>query len=130
MMGDHVGFALEACHRRGFPKIVLAAQFAKLVKIACGHPQTHVHSSRMDLRQLADWGRVLGLDDVASKRIECANTAREVFVDHPQAAILAAEVARRALEQMGRRAPGAQLEILLVDYAGGPAGHFVKGSAA
>lgn len=129
-MGDHVGYALEACHRRGFPRIVLAAQFAKLVKIACGHPQTHVHSSAMDLQQLASWGRRLGLDDVASKQIECANTAREVFVSHPQADVLVAEVARRALQQMERRAPGAQLEILLVDYAGTPAGHFVKGSGS
>lgn len=130
MMGDHVGYALEACHRRGFPRILLAAQFAKLVKIACGHPQTHVHSSSMDLQQLARWGRRLGLDDAASKQIECANTAREVFVSHPDAAILIAEVARQALEQMGLRAPGAQLEILLVDYAGAPAGHFVKGSGS
>lgn len=130
MMGDHVGYALEACHRRGFPRIVLAAQFAKLVKIACGHPQTHVHSSALDLQQLARWGRRLGLDDAASKQIECANTAREVFVSHPEAAMLIAEVARQALQQMGQRAPGAQLEILLVDYAGGLAGHFVKGSGA
>jgi len=129
-MGDHVGYALEACHRRGFPRIVLAAQFAKLVKIACGHPQTHVHSSAMDLQQLASWGRRLGLDDAASKQIECANTAREVFVSHPDAALLIAEVARQALQQMERRAPGAQLEILLVDYAGAPAGHFVKGSGS
>lgn len=130
MMGDHVGYALEACHRRGFGRILLAAQFAKLVKIACGHPQTHVHSSALDLRQLASWGRRLGLDDVASKQIECANTAREVFVGHPQAGALVAEVARRALEQMERWAPGAQLDILLVDYAGAPAGHFVRGSGA
>lgn len=129
-MGDHVGYALEASHRRGFSRIVLAAQFAKLVKIACGHPQTHVHSSSMDLQQLARWGRRLGLDDAASKQIECANTAREVFVSHPEAAILIAEVARQALEQMEMRAPGAKLEILLVDYAGGLAGHFVKGSGA
>lgn len=128
MMGDHVGYALEACHRRGFPRIVLAAQFAKLVKFACGHPQTHVHSSQMDLQQLARWGGRLGLDAAASKQIECANTAREVFLSHPQAQLLVAEVAHRALEQMGGRAPGAQLEILLVDYAGAPAGHFVKGS--
>lgn len=130
MMGDHLGYALDACHRRGFPRIVLAAQFAKLVKIACGHPQTHVHSSSMDLRQLARWARRLGLDEAASKQIECANTAREIFVSHPDAAILIAEVAGQALEQMGLRAPGAQLEILLVDYAGAPAGHFVKGSGS
>lgn len=130
MMGDHVGYAFEACHRRGFARIVLAAQFAKLVKIACGHPQTHVHSSALDLQQLACWGRRLGLDDVASKQIECANTAREVFHSHPDAALLIAEVARQALQQLERRAPGAQLEILLVDYAGGLAGHFVKGSGA
>jgi len=118
MMGDHVGYALEACHRKGVPRILLAAQFAKLVKIACGHAQTHVASSRLDLSRLADWARMDGLDGSLAEEIECANTAREVFerlgAGHP----LAGMVAGRALARLRQWAPGAAVAILLVGYDG------------
>ncbi|BCR03743.1 cobalt-precorrin-5B C(1)-methyltransferase [Desulfuromonas versatilis] len=124
MMGDHVGYALEACHRRGFAQLVLSAQFAKLVKIACGHPQTHVSSSSLDLRYLAGWARAVGLDEAAAKTIECANTAREVFERLEQYPGLVEEVARQALLRCGERAPGAALSIMLVGYDARPAGLF------
>jgi cobalt-precorrin-5B (C1)-methyltransferase len=118
MMGDHVGYALEACHRKGIPRILLAAQFAKLVKIACGHPQTHVGSSRLDLFRLADWARVDGLDGRLTEEIECANTAREVYESlgggHPLTGI----VADRALARLRQWAPGASVAVLLVGYDG------------
>jgi cobalt-precorrin-5B (C1)-methyltransferase len=122
MMGDHVGYALAACHRRGFPQLVLAAQFAKLVKIACGHAQTHVHASRLDLGELAAWCRASGLDESLAKTIECANTAREVYLAAADPGLLAAVVAERALVQMRIWAPGAALAVLLVDYDGTAAG--------
>jgi len=124
MMGDHVGHALEACHRRGLPRIVLAAQFAKLVKIACGHRQTHVSASRLDLAQLAGWCRACGLDEPPAETIECANTAREVYLAAKDPGVLAAVVAEKALAQLRRWAPGAALAVLLVDYAGAPAGRY------
>jgi cobalt-precorrin-5B (C1)-methyltransferase len=122
MMGDHVGYALAACHRRGFPQLVLAAQFAKLVKIACGHAQTHVSASRLELGQLAAWCRASGLDEVLAKTIECANTAREVYLAAADPGALAAVVAARALAQMRIWAPGAALAVFLVDYNGTTAG--------
>jgi cobalt-precorrin-5B (C1)-methyltransferase len=122
MMGDHVGYALAACHRRGFPRIVLAAQFAKLVKIASGHAQTHVGASRLELGQLAAWCRASGLDEALAKTIECANTAREVYLAAADPGALAAVVAERALAQMRNWAPGAGLAVLLVDYDGTTAG--------
>ncbi len=122
MMGDHVGYALAACHRRGFARIVLAAQFAKLVKIACGHAQTHVSASRLDLAQLAGWCRASSLDEALAKTIECANTAREVYLAAADPGALAAVVAERALAQMRIGAPGAAVAVLLADYGGTPAG--------
>jgi cobalt-precorrin-5B (C1)-methyltransferase len=122
MMGDHVGYALAACHRRGFPRIVLAAQFAKLVKIASGHAQTHVGASRLELAELAAWCRASGLDEVLAKTIECANTAREIYLAAADPGALAAVVAARALAQMRIWAPGAALAVLLVDYDGTAAG--------
>ncbi|HLO25625.1 MAG TPA: cobalt-precorrin-5B (C(1))-methyltransferase CbiD, partial [Geobacteraceae bacterium] len=55
MMGDHVGYAVRACAGKGVRKVIIAGQFAKLLKIACGHEQTHVSSSELDLKMLADW---------------------------------------------------------------------------
>jgi cobalt-precorrin-5B (C1)-methyltransferase len=123
MMGDHVAHALEACHRRGFVRIVLAAQFAKLVKIAAGHSCTHVGDSRLDLDALATWARESGLDEVFAKKIECANTAREAY-ESDEGGRLAAAVAPRALEEIKKRAPGASIAVLLVDYRGRPAATF------
>ncbi|PNU18847.1 cobalt-precorrin-5B (C(1))-methyltransferase [Geothermobacter hydrogeniphilus] len=124
MMGDHVGYLAGACHRKGMPKLVVAAQFAKLVKIACGHPQTHVHSSRVDLRKLADWALSTGLTTEASETIAAANTAREVFLALGAAHPLVADVARRAVKQLRNWAPGVTIEILLVSYDGAVAGKY------
>ncbi|MFO7982182.1 MAG: cobalt-precorrin-5B (C(1))-methyltransferase CbiD, partial [Desulfuromonadales bacterium] len=116
MMGDHVGYALEACHRRGIREIILAVQFAKLVKIACGHAQTHVSSSRLDLEELASWGRNLGLDQGSMEAIECANTAREVRENPRIPQALFADVAQKAILQCSGRAPGSEIKIMLVGY--------------
>ncbi len=118
MMGDHVGYALQACHRKGVPNLVLAVQFAKLVKIACGHAHTHVSASSLDLRYLAHWAEAVGLDAAAVKKIECANTAREVLQFLGADSTLVAEVARRALDECRQRAPGAEIGILLIGYDG------------
>jgi cobalt-precorrin-5B (C1)-methyltransferase len=118
MMGDHVGYAMEACHRKGVPRVLLAVQFAKLFKIACGHPQTHVGSSMLDLDRLADWARIDGLDGGLTEEIECANTARQVYEslggDHPLIGI----VAGRALDRLRQWAPGSAVAVLLVGYDG------------
>jgi cobalt-precorrin-5B (C1)-methyltransferase len=118
MMGDHVGYALEACHRKGVPRVLLAAQFAKLVKIACGHPQTHVGSSRLDLDRLADWARVDGLDGGLTEEIECANTARQVYESLGGGHPLIGVVAGRALARLRQWAPGAAVIVLLIGYDG------------
>jgi len=62
MMGDHFGHSLRACAFKGVRQVVVAGQFAKLLKIACGHEQTHVSSSELDLRMLAEWLQEAGPD--------------------------------------------------------------------
>ena len=118
-MGDHVAYALRACHRKGAPEVVVALQFAKLVKIAAGHGQTHVRSSRLELSELARWARDAGLDGPLTKKIECANTAREVFVELPGDHALLPLVAGRALQRLRHWAPGVPVTILLVPYGEG-----------
>jgi hypothetical protein len=56
-----------------------------------------------------------------AKKIECANTAREIYEMTSEIADVAAD---RALAQMSRRAPGAEAAILLAGYDGRPAGRF------
>lgn len=124
MMGDHVGFTLEACHRKGVPRLLVAAQFAKLVKIACGHPQTHVGQAQLDLRRLAGWARDCGLDGSLAERLELANTAREIWEELGSGHPLVAGVADLALEQLRQWAPGVAVGILLADYHGALAGRF------
>ena len=121
LMGDHVGHLVQACRQRGVAELVLAAQFAKLVKIACGHPQTHAAVVALDLATLAGWARSAGLDAVLIKRLEWAHTARELYLElgphHPLVVLVAA----RAIERLQEWAPGVRYGVLLAGYAGEPA---------
>ena len=118
MMGDHLGYTLEACHRKGLPALALSAQFAKLLKIACGHGQTHVRHAQLDLGQLLRWGAEISLDAADRQKLELANTAREVFETFGVNALLVERVAREALQICQRQVPATELSILLVDYQG------------
>ena len=121
LMGDHVGHLAGAAARRGAGELVIAAQFAKLVKIACGHPQTHAATVSLDLATLAGWARASGLDAALIERLEWAHTARELYQElgphHP----LVALVAMRAIERLQEWAPGVRCGVLLAGYAGEPA---------
>jgi len=124
MMGDHVGYLAGACHRKGVPRLLIAAQFAKLVKIACGHSQTHVCSSELDLGELAGWAGELGFDPDLVVRIGEANTAREILSEVGPGHPLVAEVAARAVKQLQNWAIGVKIEVLLIGYAGMVVGQF------
>lgn len=121
LMGDHVGHLAAACAGRGVQELVIAAQFAKLLKIACGHPQTHAAVADLDLAALTGWARTAGLDAALSKRLEWAHTARELYLElgphHPLVALVAA----RAIERLESWAPGIRCGVLLAGYAGEPA---------
>lgn len=124
MMGDHIVFTAEACHRKGVPQLLLAAQFAKLVKIACGHGQTHAGRSSLDLLEVAAMAREAGLDGSLGKTLELANTAREVWLQLTPAHPLVGLVAERALQQLRSWAPGVRVGLLLADYEGRVAARF------
>jgi cobalt-precorrin-5B (C1)-methyltransferase len=118
MMGDHVGHTLRACERKGVQGVILAAQFAKLLKIACGHEQTHVFSSTLDLRTLADWlrdsPRASHLAPLASR----SATAREVFESSEKNPELSALVRDRAAVFAGQLAPSLRVQVFLAGYGG------------
>lgn len=80
MMGDHIAYALRACAMRGFARPIIACQFAKLLKIACGHENTHAAASELDLVTLKGWAEEAGLSSDVTSIIANANTAREIAI--------------------------------------------------
>jgi cobalt-precorrin-5B (C1)-methyltransferase len=118
LMGDHVGYALRSCARKGVKDVVLAGQFAKLLKIACGHEQTHVSASDVDLRILREWiASTPPTSHLISQTIE-AETARHLLektCNDPALISLVCERARNFLKTM---APKAAIKVLLAGYGG------------
>jgi len=118
MMGDHIGYCLDACARKAVSQLVLSGQFAKLVKIACGYPQTHVRNSTLDLEELQHWARQIDLDPVDLSRLELAHTARDIYVNFGADSALIDKVATEALRHCHKVLPDVRVQLLLVDYQG------------
>jgi cobalt-precorrin-5B (C1)-methyltransferase len=76
MMGDYVEYALKEAGERGFRRIHLVAQWAKMLKTAMAIPQTHVRHGAIDLRKVTPFLRGLGFPDFPEGDF---NTAREIF---------------------------------------------------
>jgi len=118
LMGDHVGYALEAAADRGLG-VLLAGQFAKFCKVAAGSFETHVKDSTLDLEHLADLLGEAGFPETRVLAARRANTAREIFQDlraHGDRGVFAGlsrRVARRAADRVGRRVP---VEAALFGY--------------
>lgn len=118
MMGDHVGHALASCARKGVPEVVLACQFAKLLKIACGHGQTHVASSELDLKVLASWFRGEALAAHLSPLVHGANTARQLLDESGNDPELIRLVVCRVRDFARQLAPDVAVKVLLAGYGG------------
>lgn len=118
MMGDHVGYALRACERKGVRRVVIAGQFAKLLKIAGGHEQTHVSSSDLDMQQLVEWlspvPRASRLVPLAKR----ANTVRQILADSGNDPLLVELVCAKVKEFAATLAPHAGIKVLLAGYQG------------
>jgi len=118
MMGDHFGYSIMSCAKKGVPQVVVAGQFAKLVKIACGHQQTHVSSSELDLAWLADLLR----ETPGTARLEPlareANTARHLLEASQYDQELIELVCARAAKACALCAPGLSVRVLLAGYQG------------
>lgn len=118
MMGDHVGYALRACARRGFMEPIIACQFAKLLKIACGYENTHAAASELDLAVLRGWAEAAQAPPETLAVISHANTAREIAVSTGFDKGLMELVAGRARQAAAVHAPGMQVRPLLCGYDG------------
>jgi len=116
MMGDHVGHALRACAEKGVGRIVIAGQFAKLLKIACGNEQTHTSSSELDVKMLAGWLELKTQNSKLKTAVRQANSARELLEVSGKDPGLIALVCGKAREFAQRTAPGVEVKVLLAGY--------------
>jgi cobalt-precorrin-5B (C1)-methyltransferase len=114
MMGDHVGHALRACAHKGVKRVVLAGQFAKLLKIACGHEQTHVSTSELDLATLFTWHEFT----IHHSPFTIATTARGLLETSGNDPALIAVVCKRTRQVAAWLAPGVAIKVLLAGYSG------------
>lgn len=118
MMGDYVGYALTACAEKGAQETIIAGQFAKLLKIACGHKQTHVASSELDLQMLEQWLADEGLEALLPGAGSTFNTARQVLeaVDNdPRLIELVCGKVKTCAEKL---VPARSVKVLLAGYDG------------
>ncbi len=118
MMGDHVGFAVRTCARKGVRSLVLAGQFAKILKIAGAHEQTHVSSSKLDLLMLAEWLDYSPHSLRLTPYVARAGTAREVLEASGKDPELIAMVCGKAAQFVRQLAPGIRINVLLAGYGG------------
>ena len=118
MMGDHVAYAVQSCARRGYRQPVIACQFAKLLKIACGHANTHAAASELDLAELRYWAVALGLDQALVKTITTAHTAREIIITSAFDPALLKMVCAHAQQAVVRHAADVSPSFLVADYGG------------
>ena len=118
MMGDHVHYALQACQKRRFNQPIIACQFAKLLKIACGHENTHAAASELDLAVLHGWAEAAHVAPEKLAIISHANTAREIAVATGFDRTIIELVAVRARQAAALHAPGILAQPLLCGYDG------------
>ena len=118
MMGDHFGYSIKSCARKGAQQVVIAGQFAKMVKIACGHQQTHVSSSELDLATLADWLKEDPATAHLERRAREANTARHLLEASGYDRALIELVCARVAEACALSAPGLPVRVFLAGYQG------------
>ena len=112
LMGDYVEYSLKEAARQKFGQIHICAQWAKLIKIAMGTPDTHVRSGVIDANQAADFLRdALGI----KIPVRPYNTAREMF---DYVSIRETKKVCAGAAAYGERISGLPVTAFLVSYEG------------
>jgi cobalt-precorrin-5B (C1)-methyltransferase len=117
MMGDYLEFSLKEAAQRAFTTIHLAGMWAKIIKAALRIPQTHVRHGALEVADGAALLASLGAAGELLKKIEKANTAREMYT-HIEAAgrdDLVRAVCARARDYC-QEVTGARICVYLVDH--------------
>ena len=122
MMGDHVEFTIKEAAERKFKRIIIAAQWAKMLKIAMGTPDTHVRAGALDTSKVREFLAEMNIR-IPDREY---NTAREIMeylsdesaliaVCH-RAAVYGRHISGRNVEDLGRFDHG--ITAALVSYRG------------
>ncbi len=118
LMGDYVELALRAASQAGFSRIHLAAQWAKLLKIALGSGQTHVRFGILEAKNVVTFLGGLGIEIGGP-----FNTAREIFTllgqQHPDELPALLEAVCREVKQKAQLVTGGTVVcVYLISYEG------------
>lgn len=118
MMGDYFAFSVSEAVAHGFGRIHIAAQWAKMLKIAMTTPQTHVRHGALNPAQAAQFVKTLG-GAIPDRPF---NTARELYEAILQTKTdpdpLFRKICMSAAKYAASFAPGAKIQCHLVDYDG------------
>lgn len=122
-MGDHVGFTLRDCAKKGVARVIIVGQFGKFSKVAMGYMDTNCNASFLDVVEIARWAEELGADEHLTRQIREANTARHVtqIIDTAPdiASLLYTEVCEKyRVEARKLLGDGFGLELVLLSYEG------------
>ncbi len=108
-IGDHVGYMLDQCSKKGFKEVLLVGHIGKLVKVAAGQFNTHFRFGDHRIKTIADHARRCGVDQELVEAILRETTA-EATVDllrkHRMMIVfgrIAKEVALRVKDCVGER---------------------------
>lgn len=117
MMGDYLEFSLKEAALRKFSTIHLSGMWAKITKAALKVPQTHVRNGALEVEHAAKLLETLGADGNLLRKIQQANTAREIL-SHIETAgrdDLVKSVCLLARD-FCREITGLQVKVYLVDH--------------
>ncbi|HSW65101.1 MAG TPA: cobalt-precorrin-5B (C(1))-methyltransferase CbiD [Dissulfurispiraceae bacterium] len=119
MMGDHLEFSVLEAAERGFGQIHVAAQWAKMLKIAMSTPQTHVRFGALNVRRAAAFLHELF---IPLPQGHSFNTAREmfevIFASHSDPAPFFSKVCEAACFYIASVAKGVPVSVHLAGYEG------------
>jgi len=101
MMGDYLKFSLQQVENYSFTKVHVATMWAKLLKGAMGHAQTHVRHGILDTENVCAFLTDNNISQAVVEKLKSANTAREILdiLVREQAADVIAFVCRFAAKK-------------------------------
>ncbi|MCX8119164.1 MAG: cobalt-precorrin-5B (C(1))-methyltransferase CbiD [Desulfobacterota bacterium] len=100
-IGDHVGFMLEECSKKGFEEVLLIGHIGKLVKVAAGQFDTHFRFGDRRMETIAHYAKLKGASPDVVEAILREKTAEAKIPILKEAALtrvfqeVALEVVRR-----------------------------------
>ncbi len=117
MMGDYLEFSLKEASARGFRTVHVAGMWAKIMKAALCIPQTHVRHGALEVAEGARLLAALGAAGELLKKVQYANTAREMYThieDAGETGLIRA-VCQKAQEYC-REVTGREVRVYLVNH--------------